>query len=79
MLDPDVFRSERCTMIALLLGYDVSYIVRFIYSALYPSMSYTVLFQFSDIFTGFILDLLPLSLILAIHSKNFSTISHGKK
>ena len=66
-------------MIILLAIFDVSYVLRFIYSILFASIDYTVFYQISDISLVAFFDLIPLTLILWIHTKNFATIRQDEK
>ena len=63
-------------MIAILVIFDISYIIRLIIDKEYLAKAKedSVFLCMIEVFTGLIGDIIPVSLILFIHTLNFKTI-----
>mmetsp|Transcript_35971 Transcript_35971/g.47332 ORF Transcript_35971/g.47332 Transcript_35971/m.47332 type:complete len:118 (-) Transcript_35971:523-876(-) len=77
--DTSVFRQERRTFFLVLWLFDISYLLRAIYSQVFffdQIENFTVVVL--DLFVGILFDLIPLSMILYIHRRNFKTIQNER-
>jgi len=77
--DTSVFRQERRTFFLVLWLFDISYLLRAIYSQVFffdQIENFTALVL--DLFIGILFDLIPLSMILYIHRRNFKTIKNER-
>lgn len=74
MIDKDIFRGERVTFIVMLLIFNLANILRAIYAYfVYQNLGDgKVALKVCNILAGAIFDLLPISLILFVHTRNFS-------
>lgn len=78
MQDSKCFERERRTLLAILIIFDLSFILRATYNEIYVRSEFAYFTAcLTNILSGSIFDLLPISLILFIHNHNFKTIPQG--
>ena len=67
----DAFQSERCYLITILIVFDLTFIGRFIFAYYYWDMDFKKVYTvMMSILSGLVFDVIPICLILLIHSRN---------
>ena len=71
------WKSEICFLLTILIVFTTSYILRFsndFWRAHHILSPISFSFSVTDLFTPIIFDIIPVSLILYIHSRNFKAV-----
>ena len=70
-----VFRRERNAILTILVIFDLTYAFRAIYDIIYAKFNdFNFSMALSVVVVPFFFDLVPICLVLLIHSRNFKTI-----
>ena len=76
--DMAVFKREKCTLLTILIIFDISFVLRFVTDIFTSHASrnfeYDMLPTINAIVTPQVCDLIPICCILYIHSRNFKAI-----